>query len=113
MWLAKKFSFLRKRLYRKKGIAIASSFYSLREAQSLINKTLNWHVDKVAEMMAINGTAYAVINSTFNKPTGYLIEKGRRGHIGVYNLRVVLIKPATTKEGFLVLTAYPHNEPLE
>ena len=108
--VAKKLNFLKHRVMRFDHISSASSFYSLRHAQALINMTLN-HNASTPEMIAFladPGAARLIIDQAFpQQPTGYSVTFGKRGSTKVYNVRVVLQKPATTPEGFRVVTAVP------
>lgn len=105
--VAKKISFLRNRVQKDPSTDTASSFYSLRQAQALISMTLNEHRAEIEEMMCLPDEGWVTIEATFNKPTGYTVSKGRRKSHEVYNVFVLVRKPAVTKEGFVVWTAFP------
>ena len=105
--VAKKLSFLRHRAHNDPTTDMASSFYSLRQAQALINMILNEHRAAIEEMMCQPDNGWATFEVTFDKPTGYTVEKMRCKSREVYNVFVLVRKPAPTKEGFVVWTSFP------
>ena len=105
--VAKTVAFLRRRVQSDPDVSTASSFYSLSQASALINMTLNENAATVQKMMNMPGKAWATIDATFNRPTGFSILQGKRGSQKVYNVFIYLRKPAATKEGFLIYTSFP------
>lgn len=98
---------MRHRAHKDPTTDMASSFYSLRQAQALINMILNEHRAAIEEMMCQPDNGWAKFEVTFDKPTGYTVEKRRRKSREVYNVFVLVRKPAATKEGFVVWTSFP------
>ncbi len=111
--IAKRLSFLSSRLRNNPNIEYASTFSSLNQARGIINKTLNEHHAEIQEMMNIQGDAWAIVQATFDSPTGYRLGRTKRGSREVYSVLVFLRKPGNTTEGFYILTAFPIDTPAE
>lgn len=109
MHVGKTIMFLLNRVAKDPDISTASSFYSLREATSLINLSLNQYSDKIQEMMAVKGDGWMTLDVTFDRRTGYSVTQGVRGTKDVFSVFILLRKPAPTPEGFVVWTAFPHG----
>jgi hypothetical protein len=110
--VGKKLSYLMGRTRNDPDVSTASSFKSLGMASMLVNLTLNSNAAGVQSWSKLplqkNEVSTLTINSTYNKPTGYSITGGKNNPTDVYNVRMVLIRPAATAESFLVLTAFPY-----
>jgi hypothetical protein len=78
--VAKSVAFLRDRVNTDSSTAVASTFFSLAEATTLINMTLNYNAAKIAQMMALPGNGWAVIHATFDRPTGFSISEWKKGN---------------------------------
>jgi len=105
--VAKTLAYLLNRVNTDPDASTASSFFSLRQATSLINMTLNENRAGIATMLAMPGNSWAAIRATFDRATGRSVTEGTGGYTNVSSVFVLLTKPAVTPEGFLIWTAYP------
>lgn len=80
----------------------------MKHGTALINMTLNENAAGIAEMMSVPGEAWMTVDAQFNRPTGYFVTRGK-APVEVDSVFIYITKPSTTKEGFLIKTAFPRS----
>lgn len=107
--VAKEIAFLRRRVNNDPDVSTASTFFSLKQATGLIDMTLNHNRTAIATMMGRPDKAWATMIATFDRPTGHSVTKGVNGFTSVSSVFILITKPAVTKEGFVIWTAFPRD----
>jgi len=97
---------LRARLSREPGLPAASSFYSRREAEIAIDRTIVAKQDAIADWLA-SGRYKRGLVADLGYDVGRILARGADDAVASTKVRVVLVRDSSMPDGWRILTAFP------